>query len=67
MKIELDLNAVTIGDDELLLLVLPLQSCPWTTEGDTDPLMEELKAAGFGDKVFIVYVDGAQMAKVKKA
>lgn len=69
MKIELDISAITVGEDEWLLLVIPSSNMPTPPEDqewETDPLLEDLKEAGFGDRVFILYCDGVQMAKVKR-
>lgn len=66
---ELNLSAVTIGPDEKLILVLPSDTLPSLNEHEqewTDPLMEELTKFGLGDRVFVIYADGVQMAKVKQ-
>ena len=71
MKIEatLDISAITVGPDEILILVAPPDSFyipPDADEEWKDPLVEELVSLGLEGRCLVIYADGVQMAKVKK-
>lgn len=69
MKItaELNLAGITVADDEKLIIVMPSQSfIPDDDDPDHDPLMQALTDFGLGDRVFILYAEGVQLAKVKQ-
>lgn len=69
---ELNINAIAVSEGEILILVLPENAFPPPYPGEdgydeeVDPLMQEFVKAGLGDRVFILYADGVQMAKIKR-
>lgn len=65
---ELDISAITVAKDEMLILVIPTAAAVPQPENEPDwqdPLMQDLLESGI-ENVFILYCDGVQMAKVKR-
>jgi hypothetical protein len=68
VKVELDINAVVVGKDDRLVLVVPQHTFPAPREGEEDLLEGLMKAfaeIGLGrDRVLVICADDVQMASV---
>jgi hypothetical protein len=69
MKVELDINAVTVAENERLIMVFPTDAFPLPMDEDEDDPLEDLhrhfERLGIGDRVLLICADDVQMGKVK--
>lgn len=69
--VNLNLNGLVVGKDEVLVVTLPTDSLlPPDPETNDDPfhasLMEAFEQIGLKDRVLLIYSDNIQISKVQK-